>query len=69
MNQLTINKEIWGYNFESFLDQEIPRNIFQDDLKILNSEKFENETLNIFGEYINKRLESFKQQLEKIKEQ
>jgi hypothetical protein len=41
MNQLKINKEIWGYNFESFLDQEIPQNIFQDDLKILNSEKFD----------------------------
>jgi glycosyltransferase involved in cell wall biosynthesis len=65
--------DILAEYIQNWLEDNISETLYESGYEtvseFLNSEKFENETLNIFGEYINKRLESFKQQLEKIKEQ
>jgi glycosyltransferase involved in cell wall biosynthesis len=65
--------DILAEYIQNWLEDNISETLYESGYEtvseFLNSEEFENETLNIFGEYINKRLESFKQQLEKIKEQ
>jgi hypothetical protein len=65
--------DILAEYIQNWLEDNISETLYESGYEtsseFLNSGEFENETINLFTEYINKRLESFKQQLEKIKEQ